>query len=297
MKFSHSLRAKSQTQLNAPSRGTTTARIAKVPYLNTVPFFRGVSWEERFEVVECVPRELGRRAAAGEVTAGPLPLADYFKLEDAFERLGHFGIAVRGRAHSVLLFSRKPLRQLDGATIAVTHETSTSAILLRLVLEERYRLLPAAYQRVADLEAARPPGPPLMVAGAGGSNESRAGDALLLIGNEALRFKQANTQYPFEIDVAFEWWLWQHLPFVFAVWAIRKDAGAKEKQQVEAGLARSLSINMKELAAIAEEQAQTLGVPADELRVYLESFVYRLGPDEEAGIKQFKELANEHHLL
>jgi len=226
-------------------------------------------------VVDCVPRELGRRAAAGELTAGLLPLADYLKLEGTFERLGHFGIAVRGRAHSVLLFSRRPIRQLDGATITVTHETSTSALLLRLILEGRYRLSPAEYRRGVGYE----------------------GDALLLIGDEALRFRQTNAQYPFEVDVAFEWWLWQHLPFVFAVWAIRKDADAKEKRQIEAGLARSLSMNVKELAAIAQEHAQALGAPAEELRAYLESFVYRLGPEEETGIRKFKELADEHHLL
>ncbi len=246
-----------------------------MPYLNSVPFFRGLDWEDRYGVVECVPRELGRRAAAGGITAGLLPLVDFLRLEDTFERLGHFGIAVRGRAHSVMLFSRRPLRQLDGAVIAVTEETSTSAVLLRLLLEQRYQLSPAAYRRGQDPDA----------------------DAMVLIGDEALRFQHANTRYPFEIDLAFEWWLWQHLPFVFAVWAIRKDADEKDKKQIEAGLAKSLAMNLRAFGTIAQECAPSLGTPATVLQAYLENFVYRLGPGEEEGIGRFQELVNEHHLL
>ena len=138
-------------------------------------------------------------------------MVEYFRLEQTFGRLGRFGIAVRGRGHRALLFSRKPIRALDGALIGVTEETSTTICLLRLLLERRYRISPQAYERGQPQEA----------------------DAVLLIGDEALRFRQTNRQYPFEIDVAFEWWLWQHLPFVFAVWAIRKDASETLKRQLE----------------------------------------------------------------
>ena len=109
----------------APSAFTTNTRIARVPYLNSAPFFRGLRLAE-VDAGSNVPRQLGERAAAGELTAALLPLVDYFRLSDRFERLGRFGIGVRGRARSVLLFSLRPIRQLDGAAIAVTNETSTT---------------------------------------------------------------------------------------------------------------------------------------------------------------------------
>jgi len=222
-----------------------------------------------------VPRQLGEQAATGGVDAGLLPLADFLRLQDRFERLGPFGIAVRGRARSVLLFSRRPIRQLDGAAIAVTEETSTSAILLRLLLEQRYHVAPAAYRRGRDTDA----------------------DALLLIGDDALRYQQTNTAYPYETDIGFEWWLWQHLPFVFAVWAIRKDVGASEKKQLELALSGALGGNQRQLEAIARDASTGLGIPADALQAYLAGFVYRLSQPEEDGIKRFQELVNEHHLL
>lgn len=280
MKFSHPLGTQPPMKSDAPSRGTTTTRVSRVPYLNSAPFFNGLALGEGFALSDCVPRELGRRAAAGELTAGLLPATDYFRLSDAFERLGRFGIAVRGRARSVFLFSRRPIRQLEGAAIAVTDETSTTGVLLRLLLEQRYHLQPAEYVRVAEA-------PP-----AGAEPE-----ALLLIGDAALRFKQANRAYPFEVDVAFEWWLWQHLPFVFAVWAVRKDAGTEEKRRLELSLAKSLGVNARQLETIAAERAADLGVPAAELAAYLAGFIYRLGPKEEEGLAKFQELVHVHHLL
>jgi len=246
-----------------------------VPYLNSAPFFRGLALGERYELIDCVPRELGERASAGEVLAGLLPLIDYFRLEETFERIGRFGIAVRGRARSAVLFSRRPIRQLDGATIAVTEETSTTAVLLRLLLEQRYRVTPASYERGTQQDA----------------------DALLLIGDEALRFSQTDTRHPFEIDLAFEWWLWQHLPFVFAVWAIRKDADPTEKKHVELGLIKSLALSGGRLEPIAQERAAAFGIPAADLATYLSGFIYRLGQPEETGIEQFRRLVDGHHLL
>jgi len=182
---------------------------------------------------------------------------------------------VRGRARSALLFTRRPIRQLDGAVIAVTEETSTTFLLLRLLLEQRYRMAPAEYRR----------------------GQHPGADALLLIGDEALRFQRTNTQYPFEIDLAFEWWLWQHLPCVFAVWAVRKDAEPEEKKRLERALGQSLARNTAQLEAVAAERSEALGIPAAELAAYLSAFLYRLGPAEEDGIRQFQALVDEHHLL
>jgi len=248
--------------------------------------------EGRAQLIECVPRALGAKAAAGEVAAGLLPVADFFKLQETFERLGRIGIAVRGRVQSVMLFSLKPMRQLEGANILLTDETSTSAVLLRLLLEKRYKVTPAAYERRQHAEQRHQIAP-----AARERRQSPEADALLLIGDEALRFQQTNTQYPFETDLAFEWWLWQHLPCVFAVWAVRKTVAAAEKKRIEAALMRALVLNAGQLDAIAEEHAGRLHLPAAELKLYLSRFVYRFGQQEEEGMAKFQELAHEHHLL
>ena len=208
--------------------------------------------------------------------AGPMALADFLRLNETFERLGNLGIAVRGRCGSVLLFSRKPARQLDGEIIAVTEETSTTALLLRLILEQQFRIRPKQYVRGPATDDA---------------------EAVLLIGDEALKFRAANRRYPYETDLAFEWWLWQHLPFVFAVWAVRKDASAAGAQRLSRLLQHQLAVNTGHLEEVAKERASSLGLPPEEVQRYLASFIYRLSEPEERAITQFEALVHEHHLL
>lgn len=226
-------------------------------------------------LIDCAPRQFGVRAAAGEIIAGPMSLVDFFRQEDRFERLGRFGIAVHGRAYSALLFSRKPIRQLDDTTIAVTEASSTTTQLLKLILENRYKLKPAGYREGRDPEA----------------------DALLLIGDEALQFQHTNTMYPFEVDVAFEWWLWQHAPFVFAVWVVRKDVAPERKKALEQAVSRTLGINSRRFPDLALAASKRLGIPAEDLAKYLSHFVYRLSQPEEEAIVRFRELLHGSHLL
>ncbi len=253
----------------------TKLAVAKIPYLNCAPFFSGLALPDAWEWVELPPRQLGLEAQQGRVVAGPMSLADYLRQRDQFERLGPLGIAVRGRCGSVMCFSRKPIRQIDETvTVSVTDHTSTSILFFRLVLEQRYQRIPHAYV-------------------VGGSDDA---DVRLLIGDEALKFRATNRSYPFEIDVAWEWWLWQHLPAVFAVWVIRKDAPVDEKQRLSRALQQQLARNMGQLETIAAAHSSRLGIPAAELKSYLENFVYRLSEPEERAITQFEALVDEHHL-
>ena len=263
--------------VQAPRALRTTGTVGRIPYLNCVPFFAGLTLESGWDVVDVSPRQLGQMAQAGGVAAGPLSLVDYVRLEDRFERLGPLGVAVRGRAGSAMVFSRKPIRQLDGSTIVVTDETSTTALLLRLLLKVRYNL------QVVITPSRQP--------------TQQDAEAVLLIGDEALRFQAVNRRYPFETDVAFEWWLWQHQPFVFAVWAVRRDLEPQDKRQLSVAVQRTLAVNLRRLDDLVVQPSASLQLPAEELRRYLGHFIYRLSAKEEQAIQQFSRLIHEHRLL
>jgi len=254
---------------------TTQLVVARVPYLNCAPFYDGLMLGDPWTLQDVSPRRFGVEAAEGRLSAGPLSLADYLRLRGRFERIGNFGVAVRGRCGSAIVFCRVPLRQLDGATIAITPETSTSALLLRLILEHRYQISPHVY----DVET------------------REKADAVLLIGDEALAFRAANQDYSYEVDLAFEWWLWQHLPAVFAVWAVRTTCSPTEKQHLSRHLQKQVALNLGRFEALAKQRSGNIGLPAEQLTAYLSNFVYRLSESEERAIKQFEALVHEHHLL
>jgi chorismate dehydratase len=256
---------------------TAVATIARIPYLNSAPFY--ARWDEApGTTVDLPPRALGEEARAGRADAGLMAAADWFSLAPVFERVGTFGITCRGAVGSVLLLSRKPLRDLGGATIDLTQHSMTSVALTRVLLGARYGLDGIRYVRRA-VEA----------------GEAPQGDAWLLIGDAALAAQKDGLHVA---DLGEEWLSWTGLPFVYAVWTVRASLPAEEKSRLEAFLEGSLTAGEADLPGIAARvsaQQPALGTPAA-LETYLRGFRYRLGGDEEAGLARFRALWKEYRL-
>jgi chorismate dehydratase len=239
-------------------------RVGYLPYLNVAPFY----WEsDRWEVelVPSVPSEFGKLAVQGQVDAGIMSLQDLFLQEAEFEPLGMYGICTRNKAQSVLLFSGKPIIELDGETIGITKETSTSVKLLQLLLKEKYKL-----QTSIELT---------------NTNEI----AYLLIGDNALREKKINTM-SYVYDLGEEWIEWQKLPFVFARWVVRRSLTSHQKKILLDCVDNSFNKGMNNLQQVARYRSATSVLDADEICSYLSNFNYIIGRQEEAGLSQFRAL-------
>ena len=266
-------------------------RIAHISYLNSAPFFAGME-NERLEMIDMHPRALGRAAEQGEIDAGLMSIADTFR-NPQFEPLGDLGIALDGPAHSVLLFSSEPVGKLDGATIGITGETSTSYPLLRLLLDGHFGVHPAAYLR-------RPDGPEV------------SDDAILLIGDSALRraarsgLEPGGRDYgggilelgtgrfeePYQhvLDLSAAWREWQGRPFVFARWMVRRQVSREDRVMLVEALLSSLDANMRRLEELAAENGDRGGISAPAAYAYLMAFIYRFGDQGEEAIATFREL-------
>jgi chorismate dehydratase len=237
-------------------------RVGRISYLNVEPFFHAFPWPIALSLP---PRALGEAVADGRVDAGPLALADCLRLEATVTRLP-FGIVGPTRAQSVLLFADRPMRELGGCRIAVTAETSTSVRLLRILLAFHYEV----------------PAPVLVGLG-------EAADAVLLIGDEALRLRQGAWPRPFCHDLGEEWTTWTGQPMVFAAWAVRRDAPAAARRGLETALAEALEVGLASLPAIAARRRDT-GLSEAEIVEYLASFTYRIGPAEEKAAAEYRRL-------
>jgi len=246
--------------------------IGQISYLNSQPFYPLLG-EHR--LVAMPPRRLGELAARGEIDAGIMATVDYLSLSDRYEPIADLGIANREEVRSIIFFSKRPLAELGGARIGVTEETSTSVRLLRLILELREGVQPKSYERGLRGEA----------------------DAYLVIGNEALAARHAPPPaFPYRYDLASEWWSWKKLPFVFALWAVKRSLPESAKTDFASLLERSFSKGMTEIDLIAGRYAGQLGTPED-LASYLRNFHYRLGAEEKKGFSAFEQLVRERNLL
>ena len=258
------------------SRLTTATVAARIPYANAAPFY--ALWGDApFAVRNLVPRELGREAEAGSVDLGLMATGDYLRLRDRFELVSPaMGVATRGPVLSVLLFSRRPANALAGSLISVTPETSTSIRLLRLLLDVRRGLEGVRYVR--GLEPAQ-------------------ADALLMIGDQAMRMRQKRPEgFTHTLDLGADWLEWTGLSFVYAVWAMRSALEGAIKSELGAFLESSLAAGMADLPAVARQQTGP-GWTHEETEAYLRRFHYRLGPEDLLGMERFEALLAEHGLV
>jgi chorismate dehydratase len=200
----------------------------------------------------------------GQVDAGPLPVVEWFRMQDRLVPVGDFCVATGERAVSILLFSDVPAAELGGRRIAVTEHTSTSVQLLRLLLAERWRAEPAGL--VLPEESA---------------------DALLLIGDPALRSRHGIAGRPYVYDLGAEWHAHTGgLPFVFAHWVARRDADPPQVALLERTVAGCLAAGLADIDAIAA--ANRAGLPPAEAAAYIRGFTYRMGPQQHAALELFR---------
>jgi chorismate dehydratase len=237
-------------------------RVGRISYLNVEPFFHAFPWP----IAESLPpRQLGEAVAAGRIDAGPLALADCFRLEDTVTRLP-FGIVGPERGQSVLLFSDRPMQELGGRRIGVTGETSTSVRLLRMLLAFRHEVAAPVLVGLDD-----------------------TADASLIIGDVALRLRRGAWPRRLCYDLGEEWTAWTGLPMVFASWAVRRATPAAGRHGLETALSDALDAGLRSLPEIAARR-RDVGLPESEIVTYLESFRYRLEPDDEKAVAEYRRL-------
>jgi chorismate dehydratase len=255
---------------------TTATVAARIPYANAAPFY--ALWSDApFAVRNLVPRELGREAEAGTVDLGLMATGDWLRLRDRFELLEPpMGVAARGQVMSVMLYSRRPAAALGGALVSVTPETSTSVRLIRLLLDVRRGLAGVRYVR---------------------GLEPRQADALLMIGDSAMRMRRQRPEgFTHALDLGTDWLEWTGLSFVYAVWAVRRDLEPDTRAELGRFLEASLAAGLAGLPDVARSIAD-VGWTRDEMEAYLRRFHYRLGPEDLAGLERFEELVREHRLI
>lgn len=239
-------------------------RVGRIPYLNSEPFYYKLERED-IELCHLVPTALGRAADQGEIDAGPVPLVDYFKLEDRFTQLGQFCIATIEKSRSILFYSKSPIESLKGAAVGVTSETSTSRRLLEVLLTYRFQVKPGSYVSLDD-----------------------PNDAFLLIGDEALRQRHGVPSYPYLYDLGEEWYRWNGMPFVYALWVARRDMSPEKMSYLENVLYSCVDEGLDHMHVIGEMRPD-VKMSVREIVQYFQGFRYWVGMGERKAIELFKE--------
>jgi len=256
-------------------------RVGRIPYINTYPVYgavdRGLVTLDA-TMVNGVPSALNAAMAAGRIDVSVISAVEYAVHADRYLLLPDLAITCDGPVRSVMLFSKRPVMELDGATVLVSRSSMTSVELLALLFRERWGVTPRLV--AADAESAD-------IAHFAGE----AHDARLVIGDAALLLSSGTSDvsrlYPHHVDLGQEWKEWTGLPFVFAVWVAQRSTPVAKALQVHAGLIASRDWGVSNLSVLAAQAAEVTGVPRDTCALYFSGLDYRLSLPHLRGLTEF----------
>ncbi|MGH3995112.1 MAG: menaquinone biosynthetic enzyme MqnA/MqnD family protein, partial [Pseudonocardiaceae bacterium] len=233
-------------------------RLGRIPWINCYPVYGAVDRglvSVPAELVTGTASELNDLLAAGELQVSVVSAVEYARNAAAYHLLPDLAITCDGPVHSVALFSRRPVAELDGCTVLLTASSRTSVLLLELLCRHRWNVRP----RFATARAEAPD-----LAGLAGLPH----EAVLVIGDAALLLA-SQSRYPVRLDLGHEWKAWTGLPFVFAVWAARREAQSARVQAMYQRLLQSRAWGLAHLDELAAAAAGATGVAEAMCREYL----------------------------
>ena len=251
-------------------------RLGRIPWINCYPVYGAIDRGEvacDASLVSGTAAELNDLLAAGELDVSVVSAVEYARNAAQYHLLPDLAITCDGPVHSVALFSRRPVEELDDATILRTASSRTSVLLLDLLCHHRWHIAPrfaTARAEASDLAA---------LAGL-------PHDAVLVIGDAALLLA-AERRYPHMTDLGAAWHEWTGLPFVFAVWAARREVPLGKAQQLHSQLLASRAWGLEHLDLLADAASRATSVPADACRAYLGDLDYALSYRHLAGLTDF----------
>jgi len=237
-------------------------RIGCVKYLNARPLIQG--WEG--EIVLDHPSALCAQLAGGNLDVALVSSFEFLR-NPIYRIVDGISIASDGRVYSVIVAHHGNFNGVKQITLDPASQTSGN--LLRCLLGE-LKVNPQIVLSEPSLTSAQ-----------------------LLIGDQAIRFRQRH-HGDFEFwDLGQQWHKLQRVPFVYALWLARPEV--KELKPIADRLRALRDANLRNLDHVIG--AQTEFPPEFCRRYYREHLRFSFGEEEKRGLRAFARLCQKHDLL
>ncbi len=247
-----------------------------MPFLNSFPIYfpiesGKVDFPKEIRFVEGPPSYLCDMMKKGELDLSVVSSIEYGLNSKDWLILDSLCIGSKGPVGSVILFSRVPFESIR--KVYITPKSRTSVELLKCIFRKRG-------MGVSMLPLTGDPAP--------------LDDAVLLIGDDALREKKKD-RFPYTYDLSSMWIEEEELPFVFALWCVRKDVLVKDFEAVRGVTlsfvkARSFSLkNIGLLSKMWSDRNRTMS--HSEVENYIKGITYSLDGTLLKGLHRFFELS------
>ncbi|MGP4001599.1 menaquinone biosynthetic enzyme MqnA/MqnD family protein [Streptomyces sp. 8N706] len=276
--------------MDQPERAATPAadddrrsrpRVGHIQFLNCLPLYWGLARTGTLldlELSKDTPEKLSEQLVRGELDIAPVTLVEFLRNADRLVAFPDLAVGCDGPVMSCVIVSQVPLDQLHRARVALGSTSRTSVRLAQLLLAEQYGIEPDYYTCPPDLG--------LMM---------QEAQAAVLIGDAALRASLHDApRLGLQVhDLGRMWKDWTGLPFVFAVWATRRDYLERRPRivhTVHEAFLSSRDLSLEEVGKVAEQAARWEVFDAELLERYFTTLDFRLGAEQLEGIAAFARL-------
>ncbi len=232
-------------------------RLGKVSYKNTLPLFYFFSFPD-VELIEGTPQELARKISLGLIEGGILSSFFYLQNKERYLILPDISISSFGKSGSVLIFSRKPLEEIE--EINPSGESLTSNFLTYAIFR-KYLKIPISF--------------------------SKTNETILVIGDRALNLLKEK-RFPYVYDVGELWFHYTNLPAVFALFIVPKRrvlANPETFSRLSLELINSKKRFFKELKNLPLEE---------DLKKYLQGLNYDFREEHSKSLDLMEQLLDEY---
>jgi len=253
-------------------------KVGRINYLNLFPIFNCLEEDKEappFNIIDGVPSSLNRLLRDGRIEISPSSSIEYLRNREIYEIIEGHSISSFGAIRSILLFSKKTIEELDGEKVLTSSQSETSVVLLDVILRRFYghdvELIPSECNLPDALQQS---------------------PACLLIGDDALIWRKRLTGsiQPYIYDLGEIWFRNTGLPFVFALWIVRKDALQEMKEEIS--LFKEALNRAKAKALLSLEHLSSLTplstiLSEEEIISYWRQISFDLGEDHIKGLELF----------
>jgi len=280
-------------------------RIGCVKYLNARPLIRG--WEGDVDFDH--PSALCNKLAAGELDLALVSSFEFLR-NPTYRIVDDISISSAGQVYSVIVAHRGEISEIDEIEIDPASETSGN--LLRCLLAELR--LKARVIRNIELQSVHPA--PKAFGAESQTAESVATGATgnmpmfrtsqrarLLIGDQAILFRQRHAEEFHFWDLGEQWNKLVGLPFVYALWLIRPEV--RDFKRLANRLREIRDENVANIDSLIADAVAGVVDPGNRKeinreflrRYYRENLRFSFGAKEKAGLREFNKRCREQRLL
>ncbi|NJP38185.1 menaquinone biosynthetic enzyme MqnA/MqnD family protein [Alkalicoccus luteus] len=261
--------------------------IGEITYTNIQPMFHFLdrpAMEQRgFTFQKSIPSELNGRMRDGRIDAGGISSFEYASNPDAYYILKDLSVSSKGDVRSIFLFSKRPIGELNDASVALTSSSATSVHLLKLLLERREGIQPVYSTEEPDF-----------------TYMMKNHDACLLIGDDAIKAADS-AEGIYQYDLGRLWFDWTGLPMTYALLAVRREKAENDPSKTEE-LHRQLHRSLRAcretgFKALTEKSAADHGLTTTFWEAYFQNLRYELNDEELDGLNLFCRLLYEEQYI